>query len=179
MPDPLLVSPVQSDAVGDRRGDRAPPLGVDAALAAPVRNIAAVPAPIDGSDAAAWRFGVEQQLARHRSDSCVTKRRRELDERIGREHLSRIREDQNVVSRAQDAGVQRESFAAGLDGHDIDVAAVPVQHGERVVSRAIGHDDDLPPVGGIFELQQIVQTGRETASLGGEEGSRERTEPRP
>ena len=95
------------------------------------------------SASAAGRFGIQPQPAGDSADPAIGKRRHQLSQRVVREHLPCIGEDDDVEPGVSDAGVQRERLAASRDRDDVDEPAVAREDLERVVARSVGDDDDL------------------------------------
>ena len=160
-PQLFFVAPVQAHAVGDARRETAAAIDRRAPSRAAVVANAAV-----AEDAAAFRarappghfrrLAVEEQLARHAADARIGERRDQPAHGVGREHLPRVGEDQDVVHRARDAGVERRRLAARRNRDDVDRVAEWREHAQRVVGRSVGDDDDLPFAGGIVEREEIL-----------------------
>ena len=106
-------------------------------------------------------FAVEQQLARHGADFGIGERRDERAHRVRREHLARVGEDQDVVDRARDAGIEGRRLAARRRRDDVDGVAEAREDAERIVGRSVGDDDDLPPIGRIVEREEILDARRQ------------------
>ena len=67
------------------------------------------------------RLAVEQQLAGDAADVRIGERRDELAQRVGREHLPRVGEHENVEPRARATpALSASGLPAGGDGDDVD-----------------------------------------------------------
>jgi hypothetical protein len=87
----------------------------------------------------------------------VGERRDERAQRVWREGLARIGENQDLVVRGGHAGVDGAGLSRRWQQDRFDAPAIGLEHGRRVVGRTVGHDDDLHPIEGIVRFEQVVE----------------------
>ena len=124
-----------------------------------------VVAPVGDGAPPRGRFGAQNQLAAHAADRRVRERGGERQQRVAREALARVREDQDVAGRPHDPGVQGDGLAGRRQLHELHSIAEGGECLRRCVGGAVGHDDDLATFGRIVERQQVVDARREPLRL--------------
>ena len=157
----LFVAPVHADAIRDGRGQRTPALEAAPLLrAGPHRAPRGTAIDAHAAIREQLRFRIEQQLAGHGANRRIGEGFDERLQRIAREHLARIGEDDDLVPRAGGTGIQRDGFAPASKRDDVDCPGILRQHLQRVVGRSVRHDDDLAPSGEL-EAEQVVEPRRQ------------------